>query len=105
MRKVPRPAGDTKLVQIVDAALADVTAKSGDWLACRPGCAQCCHGAFRINQLDVARLQGGMDELKRSDQSRAAIVEQRAKDWIKRNRGNYPGLLITGILNKSKAAD
>jgi Fe-S-cluster containining protein len=105
MRGVPRPARDTKLVQIVDAALADVTAKSGDWLACRPGCAQCCHGAFRINQLDVARLQEGMRELKRSDQSRAARVEQRAKEWVKRNRQNYPGSLATGILNKGKSAD
>jgi Fe-S-cluster containining protein len=105
VRNVPRPARDAKLVQIVDAAVADVTAKSGDWLACRPGCSQCCHGAFRINQLDVARLQEGMRELEHSDQSRAASVEQRARDWIKRNREKYPGSLTTGILNKGKAAD
>jgi Fe-S-cluster containining protein len=105
MRKVPRPAGDTKLVQIVDAALADVTAKSGDWLACRPGCAQCCHGAFRINQLDVARLQQGMSELARSDKPRAVRVEERAKDWINRNRRGYPGSINTGVLRKGNAAD
>src|SRR4051794_24623829 len=105
MRNVPRPARDAQLVQIIDAACADVTIKSGDWLVCRPGCSQCCHGAFRINQLDVARLQEGMRELKRSDQSRAASVKERAKDWIKRNRENYPGSLTTGILNKGKAAD
>jgi Fe-S-cluster containining protein len=105
MRNVPRPARDTRLVQIVDVALADVTAKSGDWLACRPGCAQCCHGAFRINQLDVARLQEGMRELKRNDQSRAANVEQRANEWIGRNRQTYPGSVATGILRKGEAAD
>src|SRR4051812_23611498 len=105
MRLLPRPAGDTRLVQIVDAALAEVTTISGDWLACRPGCAQCCHGAFRINQLDVARLQEGMHELKRNDQSRAARVEQRAKEWIDRNRPDYPGSTTTGVLRKGKAAD
>src|SRR3954452_17546895 len=105
MRNVPRPARDAQLVQIIDAACADVTIKSGDWLVCRPGCAQCCHGAFRINQLDVARLQEGMHELKSNDQSRAARVEQRAKEWIDRNRPDYPGSTTTGVLQKGKAAD
>jgi Fe-S-cluster containining protein len=105
MREVPRPDRDTQLVQIVDAALADVTAKSGDWLACRPGCSQCCHGAFRINQLDVARLQQGMSQLKRSDKPRALRVEERAQGWIERNRRDYPGSTATGVLNKGKAAE
>ncbi len=49
--------GDQKLIQIVDSALADATRRSGKWLACRPGCTQCCIGAFAINQLDALRLQ------------------------------------------------
>lgn len=105
MREVPRPRRDNKLLQIVDAALANVTAKSGDWLACRKGCAQCCHGAFRINQLDVARLQAGMKELRRKDTSLAARVEQRAQEWIKRNGADFPGSIRTGILSKGPVAD
>src|SRR4051812_17631260 len=46
-----------------------------------------------------------MHEIKRNDKSRAANVEQRADDWIARNRSTYPGSTTTGILNKGKAAD
>ena len=92
-------------MQIVDAALAAVTKISGDWLACRKGCAQCCHGAFRINQLDVARLQAGMRELRRKDESRAAAVQQRTREWIKRNGAEFPGSMTTGILTRGSAAD
>ena len=48
---------ETKLVQIVDASLADAARRAGDFLACRIGCTQCCHGAFAINALDAARLR------------------------------------------------
>ena len=54
-----RPAGDMELVQIMDAALADATTRSGAWLACRPGCSQCCHGVFRMSMLDAERLREG----------------------------------------------
>jgi Fe-S-cluster containining protein len=92
-------------VQILDAALADVTAKSGNWLACRKGCAQCCYGAFRINQLDVARLQAGMRALRRSDNIRATRVELRAKEWKDRNAEAFPGAVGTGILSKTPGSD
>ncbi|HEX3585170.1 MAG TPA: YkgJ family cysteine cluster protein, partial [Candidatus Angelobacter sp.] len=68
------PAADQKLIQIVDAALADVARKSGEWLVCRKGCTQCCYGAFAISQLDVARLQKGLQDLKSSNPKRAARV-------------------------------
>jgi len=32
------PAADQKLIQIVDAALAETARKSGEWLVCRKGC-------------------------------------------------------------------
>ncbi len=57
------PSGDAKLVQILDAALADTARRSGDWLVCKPGCTQCCVGVFAIHQLDAARLQQGLQEL------------------------------------------
>ena len=58
------PARDQQLIQIVDAALADAFQKSSKWLACRPGCSQCCVGVFAINQLDAIRLRKGLAELE-----------------------------------------
>ncbi len=55
------PSRDAELVQIVDRALARATERGGAWLACRPGCTPCCHGVFRISQLDALRLRAGLD--------------------------------------------
>ena len=79
--------GDQKLIQIVDAALADVTRRSGDWLVCRPGCTQCCVGVFAINQLDTARLQRGLRKLEAAAPERAAAVRQRAREAVSRLSG------------------
>jgi Fe-S-cluster containining protein len=95
------PAGDGELVQIMDAALADAAERAGAWLACRPGCTQCCHGAFPINALDMARLRAGMDALRRDDPARAAAVEQRAQAWIAEHGAAFPGDKETGILGSS----
>jgi Fe-S-cluster containining protein len=70
--------GDNALVQIVDAALAEAVRRSGSWLLCRPGCAQCCLGEFPITQLDAARLRRGLAELETRDAARAARVRRRA---------------------------
>ncbi len=67
-----------QLVQIVDAALADAVHRSGTWLACRPGCSQCCHGVFAISALDAHRLREGLLTLTGADPARAAAVHQRA---------------------------
>ena len=96
------PAGDAQLVQIVDAALADVARKAGAWLACRPGCTQCCHGAFAINALDVERLKAGMQALHAQDQQRAEAVEHRARAWIEKFGAEFPGDAVTGILGISE---
>jgi Fe-S-cluster containining protein len=93
--------GDQKLIQIMDAALADVSRRSGDWLACRPGCTQCCVGVFAINQLDAARLQRGLRKLEAEAPERAAVVRQRARDAVSRLSANFPGDPVTGILGDS----
>jgi Fe-S-cluster containining protein len=93
--------GDQKLIQIMDAALADVSRRSGDWLACRPGCTQCCVGVFAINQLDAARLQRGLRKLEAEAPERAAVVRQRARDAVSRLSANFPGDPATGILGDS----
>src|SRR5580693_6630008 len=66
------PARDQQLIQIVNSALSDAFQKSSKWLACRPGCSQCCVGVFAINQLDAIRLRKGLAELEQRDSQRAA---------------------------------
>ena len=95
------PAGDSELVQIMDAALAGVAGRTGTWLACRPGCTQCCHGAFAINGLDVARLQAGMQVLRAAEPRKAEVIEQRAKAWIAEYGPEFPGDATAGVLGTS----
>jgi Fe-S-cluster containining protein len=94
------PVGDRKLIQIVDAALADAARRSGDWLVCRPGCTQCCRGAFAINQLDALRLERGLADLEAQAPRRAARIRQRARDAVTRLSGEFPGDPVTGLLDE-----
>lgn len=96
------PAGDQQLVQIMDAALAEAARQAGEWLACRPGCTQCCHGAFAINALDGARLRAGMQALRAADPLRAEAVERRAQVWIAEFGAEFPGDAETGVLGTSE---
>src|SRR5215467_8127103 len=99
------PKSDQKLVQIVDAALAEAACKSGEWLACRKGCTQCCYGPFPISQLDAARLREGMRELEATDPVRAARVRDRARESVVRLAPNFPGDSATGILAQDEEAE
>jgi Fe-S-cluster containining protein len=81
------PAGDTQLVQIVDAALADT---------------QCCHGAFAINALDAERLKAGMQALHAADPRKAEAVEERAKAWIAEWGPEFPGDAAAGLLGTTE---
>lgn len=100
-----RPGRDLELIQITDKALADVTRKSGDWLVCRPGCTQCCIGAFAISQLDAQRLRHGIDQLCQSEPERASRVRARAKTYVERICQDFPGDISTGILEDSAEHD
>jgi Fe-S-cluster containining protein len=95
------PPGDSQLVQIMDAALADAARRAGPWLACRPGCTQCCHGAFAINALDVERLKAGMAALWEKTPAVAEAVEGRARAWIAEFGNEFPGDAGTGVLGES----
>ena len=95
------PLGDTQLVQIVDVALAGAAQRAGAWLACRPGCTQCCHGAFAINALDVAQLQAGMRALHAANPRKAEAIEHRAKAWMTEFGREFPGDAKTGLLGTS----
>jgi Fe-S-cluster containining protein len=96
------PAADAQLVQIMDASLAYAAQRAGAWLACRPGCTQCCHGAFAINALDVARLQAGMQTLQQGDPQKFKEVSERARSWIAQFGSEYPGNAATGVLGTSE---
>jgi Fe-S-cluster containining protein len=93
------PASDGTLIQIVDLALADATRRSGEWLACRPGCTQCCVGVFAINQLDGLRLRQGLARLEETDPARTARIRSRARDSIRRLSEGFPGNANTGVLD------
>ncbi|HEY0794303.1 MAG TPA: YkgJ family cysteine cluster protein [Acidisarcina sp.] len=97
--------GDLRLVSMIDSALADSARRSGEWLVCRPGCMQCCVGAFAISQLDARRLREGMTALAESDPERAARVQWRAKDYIERLGTGYPGDPVGGMLDETREAE
>jgi Fe-S-cluster containining protein len=97
------PTGDRELVQIMDAALADAAQRAGAWLVCRPGCTQCCHGAFAIGELDALRLAAGMAVLRLKNPFLAAEIERRAHAWIDEHGPAFPGNRSTGQLGESDA--
>jgi Fe-S-cluster containining protein len=99
------PAGDGALLRIVNAALAEAARRSGEWLACRPGCTQCCVGVFAINQLDAVRLQQGLVGLEKTDPQRAARIRQRARESAARLAEGFPGNAKTGVLDEGPEAE
>jgi Fe-S-cluster containining protein len=99
-----RPAGDVELVQIIDLALADATIRSGHWLACRPGCNQCCTGVFRISALDAERLRDGLAQLSGADPGRASAIRERIATSIEALAFDFPGDPTTGVLAEDEAA-
>jgi Fe-S-cluster containining protein len=104
MARVYPIAKDQKLIQIVDAALAEVKRHSGDWLVCRPGCTQCCIGVFPINQLDAFRLKRGLGDLEKKDPARVAGVLERARESVARLSQDFPGDVTTGVLDEEEEA-
>jgi Fe-S-cluster containining protein len=75
---------DASLLHAVDAVCGEAIRKGGAHIACRPGCTECCIGAFPISQADAARLVGGLSELANRDPERAASVRRRAHDSMSR---------------------
>jgi Fe-S-cluster containining protein len=98
-------SADQHLIQIVDAALADSARRSGKWLACRPGCSQCCVGVFAINQLDAARLRNGLDALEQHDPERATRIRERARAAVDRLSADFPGDPATALLEEDDSEE
>jgi Fe-S-cluster containining protein len=95
---------DADLLLAMDSALADATRRAGKHLVCRPGCTQCCHGAFAINALDALRLRNGLATLQTTDPETAAAIGKRAHDYISTYGADFPGNRETGILDTSPEA-
>ena len=103
------PARDGELVQIVDRALADATARARrpdgtSWLACRPGCTPCCHGVFRISALDAERLREALSALDVIDPIRAGAIRLRAEQLVQNLRPFFPGDASTGALDPEEGS-
>jgi Fe-S-cluster containining protein len=92
------PSGDSFLVQIMNTELAAATQRAGEWLVCKVGCTQCCHGAFVLSPLDTARLHVGRETLRATEPELAADLAHRADMWIVEHGPEFPGNLETGLL-------
>jgi Fe-S-cluster containining protein len=83
--------GDRKLLESVTGIMAEAARRGGAWVACRPGCTQCCIGPFGITQLDALRIRQGLLELEAADAPRAAAVRARAAKYVTEITPDYPG--------------
>jgi Fe-S-cluster containining protein len=105
MSKLYPRAEDQALIQIVDSSLAEAARRSGEWLVCRPGCTQCCIGAFPINQLDAQRLRRGLAHLQTHAPERADRIRERAREAVGRLSPDFPGDPVSGLLDVGDEAE
>ena len=90
---------DKRLIQIVDAALAEAGKRAGEWIRCKPGCCECCLGVFEISALDARRLREGLRDLETRDAERARRVHARAAAAAVRLRTDFPVDPVSQALN------
>lgn len=100
---------DRRLLEVIGEAMTEASRRAdredgGSWLACRPGCTECCHGPFPINRLDARRLREGLAELAARDPERAAAVVERARVQLPLLREGFPGDPASGILDGDDGA-
>jgi Fe-S-cluster containining protein len=96
----PAPA-DRALLAVLDRDAAAVSRRAGAWLACGPGCSECCRVPFPITRLDAWRLRRG---LARADAGRRSRITARAHRVLAALREGFPGNVRTGRLVHSEAA-
>ncbi len=89
------------LLQILNQSLTSAIARSGQHLACRPGCAQCCHGVFEISALDAHRLREALAAATPDLKSRVEARVQTARAHLS---PFFPGDLQTGVLHPDPEA-
>ena len=84
------------LFPIIDAAMHSAAERSGNWLACRPGCHQCCVGVFAISELDAVTLREGLAAAP--PELAARIRERAAQSQERLLAAGFPGDAATGVL-------
>lgn len=89
---------DGAFLAAVDAAFDDSRRRSGAYLACQPGCNQCCTGTFAISALDAERLRQGYAELALADPAQCVRLADRIQTSRRRLAGTYPGDPTSGEL-------
>ena len=95
--------GDRRLLDSIGETMAEAARRSGAWLACRPGCTECCIGPFAITQLDARRLRAGLAALALADPARAAALRSRVEAYVAAAAPVYPGEPISGMLRDEDA--
>jgi Fe-S-cluster containining protein len=96
-------AADARLLHSVASASTEILRRSGGWIACRPGCTQCCLGPFAITPLDALRLQAGLRSLAASDPARAGALRARVAAYLRTIAPLYSGDTSTGALHDEAA--
>lgn len=84
------------LFPMIDSALESAVERSGAWLACRPGCHQCCVGVFPISPLDAAALRDGL--ALSADDVRVRILARAEASRERLIAMGFPGDAATGEL-------
>ena len=95
---------DAELLQTLERDFREVAERAGEWLACRPGCSECCHGPFPITRLDVERLRRGLAQLSERKPLRAEAVVARARMTRERLSDGFPGDEAKGRLDGDERA-
>ena len=85
-----------ELFPILDAALTSAAQRSGSWLACRPGCHQCCVGVFAISTLDAASLREGLAAAPADVAERIRVRAEASRERLR--AAGFPGDPATGEL-------
>jgi Fe-S-cluster containining protein len=75
----------------MSASFAEAAQRAGEHLLCKPGCSQCCHGAFVLSPLDTLRLRAGMEVLRSTEPDLAREIEHRASMWLVEHEAGFPG--------------
>jgi len=94
---------EERLVATLERQWAETARAAGAWLACRPGCTECCIGPFPVTRLDAAWLRCGLARLRSSRPQAASRVLERARRAATTLREDFPGDAATGRLGDDEA--
>lgn len=59
--------------------MAEAIRRGGDWIACRPGCHECCNGPFSISDSEALRMREGLSFL---GEERAERIRRRSATYL-----------------------